>query len=73
MVKENAYSAVTADDAAEVREALLSAALSEEDGYGKRYVLAFEMKTAAGTATVRSGWIIRRGEDFPRLTSCFVL
>jgi hypothetical protein len=35
MVKENAYSAVTADDAAEVREALLSAALSEEDGTGR--------------------------------------
>ena len=40
-----------------MREALLSAALSretdptEEDGYGKRHVLDFEMKTTAGTAT----------------------
>jgi hypothetical protein len=70
---------LTADNAEEVREALLSAALSgeadpaEEDEYGKRYVLDFEMKTGAGTATVRSGWIVRRGEDFPRFTSCFVL
>lgn len=70
---------LTADDAEEVREALLSAALSgeaahtEEDGYGKRYVLDFEMKTDAGMATVRSGWIVRRGEDFPRFTSCWVL
>lgn len=70
---------LTADGAEEVREALLSAALSEEadpaeeDEYGKRYVLDFEMKTDVGTATVRSGWIARRGEDFPRFTSCFVL
>ena len=40
-----------------MREALLSAALSgetdptEEDEYAKRYVLDFEMKTTAGTAT----------------------
>jgi hypothetical protein len=70
---------LTADDAEELREALLCAALSgeadpaEEDEYGMRYVLDFEMKTGAGTAKVRSGWIVRRGEDFPRLTSCFVL
>jgi hypothetical protein len=70
---------LTADDAEEVREALLSAALcgeadpAEEDEYGKRYVLDFEMKTGAGSATVRSGWIVRRGEDVPRFTSCFVL
>jgi hypothetical protein len=70
---------LTAEDAEEVREALLSVALSgeadpaEEDEYGKRYVLDFEMKTGAGTATVRSGWIVRRGEDGPRFTSCYVL
>jgi hypothetical protein len=70
---------LTADDAEEVRQALLSAALTEdaapaeEDEYGKRYVLDFEMKTTAGTATIRSGWIVRRGEDVPRFASCFVL
>jgi hypothetical protein len=35
--------------------------------------LDFEMKTSAGKATVRSGWIVRRGEDVPRFTTCFVL
>jgi hypothetical protein len=70
---------LTANDAEELREALLSAALSEEaeaaeeDQYGKRYVLDFEVKTDAGTATVRSGWIVRQDEDFPRFTSCYVL
>ena len=68
-----------AEDAEELREALLTAACSEEavageeDEYGKRYVLDFEMSTAVGTATVRSGWIVRHGEDFPRLTSCYVV
>lgn len=67
------------DDAEELREALLSAARSAEmvaaeaDEYGRRYVLDFEMITSAGSATVRSAWIFRRGEDFPRLTSCYVL
>lgn len=69
----------TAEDSEELRQALLSAAVSEEaapageDEYGKRYVLDFEMSTEAGSATVRSGWIIRSGEDFPRFTSCWVL
>jgi hypothetical protein len=70
---------LTADDAEELREAILSAALfaeadpAEEDEYGRRYVLDFEMKTGTGTAMVRSGWIVRRDEDVPRFTSCFVL
>ncbi len=69
-----------ADDAENLREALLSAARSEEavageeDEYGKRYLLDFEMRTAVGTATVRSGWIDRKAwEEFPRLTSCYVV
>lgn len=36
-------------------------------------MLDFEMETEAGTATVRSGWIVRREEEFPRLTSCWVI
>lgn len=70
---------LTAEDAELLREVLLRAALSEEavvtdrDRYGKRYVLDFDMETEAGTATIRSGWIVRRDEEFPRLTSCWVL
>ena len=70
---------LSAEDAEEVREALLAAARSaeaqpgQEDEYGKRYVLDFEMKTGVGTAKVRSAWIVRRGEEVPRFTSCFVL
>ena len=62
-----------------VRRALLAAALSEEalvaeeDEYGQRYMLGFEMSTEMGSAVVRSGWMVRSGEDFPRFTSCWVL
>jgi hypothetical protein len=36
--------------------------------YGERYVTDFEMTTDSGTAKVRTAWMIREGEDFPRLT-----
>lgn len=68
---------LAADDAEQLRDALLRAARfeeavpAEEDGYGRRYVLDFEMGTETGSATVRSGW--RSEEDFPRFTSCRVL
>jgi hypothetical protein len=70
---------LTVDDSQELRRALLAAALSEEalvaeeDQYGQRYMLDFEMSTEMGSAVVRSGWMVRSGEDFPRFTSCWVL
>lgn len=41
--------------------------------YGERYVIDFELTTDVGTAIIRTAWIIRNDEDFPRLTSCYVL
>ena len=70
---------LTAADAAVLRHRLLRAAVDGEavaeriDEFGDRYRLDFEMTTPAGRATIRSAWIIRAGEDFPRLTTCFVL
>lgn len=70
---------LTADNAEELREALLTAArtsnatLTEHDDYGRRYVVDFVLGGPAGRAAVRSSWIVRRGENFPRLTSCYVL
>jgi hypothetical protein len=66
---------LTVDDSQELRRALLAAALSEEalvaeeDLYSQRSMLDSEM----GSAVVRSGWMVRSGEDFPRFTSCWVL
>ncbi len=70
---------LTAQHAEELRDALLAAALTEEatptegDDYGQRYVLDFTMRGPTGQAMVRSSWIVRRGEGFPRLTTCYVL
>lgn len=46
---------------------------SVHDQYGKRYIIDFLMKRSNKQATIRSSWIIRNSEDFPRLTSCYVL
>lgn len=69
----------TGEDARLLQEALLRAAAEgdavavEGDDYGQRYVLDFELTGPRGKATVRSSWIILRGEDTPRMTSCYVL
>jgi hypothetical protein len=70
---------LTASNAFELRDAILSAVRTEEaitgerDEYGQRYILDFSMRWQGREAIVRSAWIIRRGEDVPRLTSCYVL
>ena len=70
---------LTAADAEHVCAALLSAARTvdaiagDRDAYGQRYVLDFLMTGPARQARVRSAWIVRVGEDFPRLSSCYVL
>jgi hypothetical protein len=70
---------ISADDAEELRQAILSAVLAnnatptERDEYGQRFIVDFSMRRESKEAVVRSSWIVRRGEDFPRLTSCYVL
>lgn len=69
---------ITREQAKSLQEALLSAARSydavagETDQYGRRYVLDFSMRGPRGDVVVRSAWIVRAGEDVPRLTSCSV-
>ena len=43
------------------------------DEYGIRIRIDFEARTVTGAATLRSAWMIRTGEDFPRLVTCYVL
>ncbi len=70
---------ITQENAGLLRQALLEAAASAEatlgdkDDYGQRYMLNCEIAGPAGKGTVRSSWIVLHGQDFPRLTSCFVL
>ena len=70
---------ITADESEELRQTILSAVLEEEaspterDEYGQRYIVDFTMKRQGKEAAIRSSWIVRSGEDYPRLTSCYVL
>lgn len=40
---------------------------------GQRYVLDFELAGPNGSAIIRSAWIIRTGENVPRLVTCYIL
>ena len=66
-------------DAEWLKANLLNAALldearpAEEDEYGQRYVLDFICERNDTRAVIRSGWIVLRGEGFPRLTTCYVI
>jgi hypothetical protein len=70
---------LTAADAHELEQALLSAARHNPatpgaaDRFGQRYVVDFEMHRAGRRAVVRSAWIVRVGEDRPRLINCYIL
>lgn len=70
---------MTADDAEALRAILLqvvithNAHLGRRDTFGQRYTLDFMLKWRGRQALVRSGWIIERASDMPRLTTCYPL
>ena len=64
---------------AEERELILLEAIqiydaisSSQDEYGQRYLVDFPLTRNGNTATIRSTWIVRSTETFPRLTSCYI-
>ncbi len=69
------------DDAERLRQFILEAILTAEateqkpTAYGRRFIVDFEIQQGRGIvllrAVVRTAWIIRNDEDFPRLTTCF--
>ena len=65
-------------DARWLRGKLLQAVVSEPASvspvtrFGTLYVVDFLFTTPTVSAAVRSGWIVRYSEDFPRLTTCQV-
>jgi hypothetical protein len=67
------------DDVEELQAALLKAVQTQEatptkrNPYGQKYVIDFVMSRAGKQATIRSAWIVRDAEKFPRLITCFVL
>ena len=71
---------ITLVNAVILRDALMRASATSENaqhkgnnGHGDVYELRFPLTTGKGTAIVLSGWIVRTGEDFPRLTTCFIV
>ena len=43
-----------------------------ESRFGTLFVIDFLLTAPSGSAAVRSGWIVRYSEEFPRLTTCYV-
>jgi hypothetical protein len=71
---------ITLDNRQLLRDALLRAAATSDiaesrgdNGFGEIFVLRFPLTANGNTATVASVWIVRRGEDFPRLTTCYIV
>jgi hypothetical protein len=70
---------LTSENAEDLRNAILAwlpnaeAVIGEADFYGKRFTVDCKIKTDVGEAIVRTCWIVRQKENFPRLTSCYVL
>ena len=46
---------------------------TKRNAYGEKYVIDFEMNHSGQMAIVRSAWIVRDNENFPRLVTCYVL
>jgi hypothetical protein len=70
---------LTREDAEWLREKALQAAHEGEavggppSPFGDKYVIDVIIMRGSYQAKVRTAWIIERGTDFPRLTSCYVL
>jgi hypothetical protein len=50
-----------------------SAVPGDIDEYGQRYRVDFVLTHHQNTATVRTTWIVRPEETFPRLVSCYIV
>jgi hypothetical protein len=67
------------DAAGALRSGLLEAArvgearLGESDDFGQRYFVDRAFAWGGREVLIRSTWIVRTGEDFPRFTTCFIL
>jgi hypothetical protein len=66
-------------DAEELRQALFDALKNYDaiptkiNAYGQKYIIDFPLSREGKSATIHSVWIVRNGEDFARLITCYVL
>lgn len=47
------------------------AVLHKENDFGRYYNLRFFLRTEQGESWILSAWVVRKGENFPRLGSCY--
>lgn len=71
---------ITLANANILRDAVLAAAATSDNaeargdnGFGEVCNLRFPLTTEHGSAIVLTSWIVRHGEDFPRLTTCYIV
>ncbi len=65
---------------AEIMEVLIQDAIQNYEAipsllneYGQRYIVDFPITRNQNTANIRTTWIVRPTEDFPRLVSCYIV
>lgn len=69
----------TEADAERLRQIVIDAVLNSAampgapTPYGKRFIVDFQVTGLNGPVTIRSAWIVRNDENFPRLTSCYIV
>lgn len=69
---------LTAENSDELKNALLQAIIDYEAEFQKNtnngdlYVVLFPMTRNNKTEIIKSVWIIRPNEDFPRLVTCYI-
>lgn len=67
------------EDAETLRNVLLDvvhekmAVPTKRNAYGQKYVIDFKMSHSGRTAEIRTVWIVRDDENFPRFVTCYVL
>ena len=68
---------ITLENTELLKNAIKQAAINEPaiirkvNEYGTHYNLKFLLKTDVGESLILTAWIIRTGEDFPKLTNCY--
>ncbi len=69
---------ITSENALLLKEAILlgvgqnSSTKKQTDEYGKRFTVNMKIRIFEKEAKITTGWIIKTGEDFPRLTTCYI-
>lgn len=70
---------LTEEDAELLSQALLAGVLgsaavqTQTDEHGVRYTVDLALMLRGRSGQVRTAWIVRQDEDFPRLLTCYVL